>query len=380
MRKQKQLLWILPLFLALLSGILRAEFFPKAINNYELRAAQQMPVARWQSFAEGEYQKEVESALSDQIPFSQYFKKAYNELSSAYLQAVLRPIAAASPETVLQYRGYRIFQGYILYSRADFQEQKAGYAAVIESFNRAMAENPDTDFAFYLIETDSDCDVLSGKKNPCYETLVRGLALPEEKIGRLPVEGFEDFRRNFRRTDHHWNHRGSYQGYLDVLKLLQVEDRPLAPAEERCVDEHYAGTKASTARLPRFREKADVYFFDYPELGAVYGDEESYRAGSGESFSYGLFYGGDEAELMFDTGLSGRENLLVIGDSFDNAILKLLASHFHRTFSVDLRYYRDQNQGRSLDLSAYIRDHRIDRVLVIGSNFLYSSAEFAVRS
>ena len=165
-----------------------------------------------------------------------------------------------------------------------------------------------------------------------------------------------------------------------MLTLLQVEEAPLVPTEERCVDDHYAGTKAATARLPQFRETVEVYTFDYPELGVSYGDERSFLLGSGERFSYGLFYGEDEAELVFNTGREGRENLLVIGDSFDNAILKLLASHFHRTFSLDLRYYRDQNTGEAPDLSAYIRDNRIDRVLVIGSNFLYSNPEFAARS
>ena len=67
----------------------------------------------------------------------------------------------------------------------------------------------------------------------------------------------------------------------------------------------------------------------------------------------------------------------MIGDSYDNAILKLLASHFGKTCSIDLRYYLTGEDG--FDIAAYIRRHEIGQVLVVGSTFLYRDPTFAVR-
>lgn len=60
--------------------------------------------------------------------------------------------------------------------------------------------------------------------------------------------------------------------------------------------------------------------------GEPAGDYGRQDAVPGElALSYGAFYGGDDGEIIFDTGRTDRGNLLVIGESYDNAILKLLA-------------------------------------------------------
>lgn len=56
----------------------------------------------------------------------------------------------------------------------------------------------------------------------------------------------------------------------------------------------------------------------------------------------------------------------MIGESFDNAILKLLASHYDNLYSVDLRYY-EHSMGTTFDFSAYTAEHEISNVLLIGN-------------
>lgn len=82
---------------------------------------------------------------------------------------------------------------------------------------------------------------------------------------------------------------------------------------------------------------------------------------------------------IFDTGRTDRENVLVIGESYDNAILKLLASHFGRTYSVDLRYYRNY-LGSDFSLSDYLRRNSITKVLLIGNVDYYISPDFALEN
>ena len=107
-----------------------------------------------------------------------------------------------------------------------------------------------------------------------------------------------------------------------------------------------------------------------------YGDQANFLAGTSEkNLSYGGFYGGDEGEVIFSTGTTDRGSLLVIGDSFDNAILKLLASHYDTLYSVDLRYYA-HSMGRPFDLTAYTQAHGITNVLLLGNIDYFSQDTF----
>jgi len=114
--------------------------------------------------------------------------------------------------------------------------------------------------------------------------------------------------------------------------------------------------------------------------GEPAGDYGRQDAVPGElALSYGAFYGGDDGEIIFDTGRTDRGNLLVIGESYDNAILKLLASHFDRTYSVDLRYYRNY-MGSDFSLGDYLRRNNITKVLLIGNVDYYISPDFALEN
>ena len=377
MKKPVQLCLIALIWLCLIAGLVRAAALPKPINEYELRPARQLPPLSWDSYASGSFQDGVEAALTDQLPLSQYLKKAYNLASSYYLRLLIDPIARRDPELVVNYNGERLYQGYLLYPLSDFEQDRPLYDKVIDSYNRAAAELPDIPFTYYLIESDFLYDFIRGRSIPFYAYLRESLQVPEERIGRLELRDFDDYRRCFLRTDHHWTAQGSYQAYGELAELLGIREPLLQPVGERILPDSY-GTKAASARLPAFTERVQVYFFDYPDLGVRYGSEEQYRDGSLSAFSYGIFYGADEAEIVFDTGRPERETLLVLGDSYDNAILKLLASHFNKTYSVDLRYYPCGEDG--FDLADYVRRNGIDRVLVVGSMLFFQDGSFAVRS
>ena len=79
--------------------------------------------------------------------------------------------------------------------------------------------------------------------------------------------------------------------------------------------------------------------------------------------------------MIFSTGQTGRENLLVLGESYDNAVLKLLASHFNNTSSVDLRYY-EAYMGKKFSFSDYVKEHGITQVLLIGNIDYFIMDEF----
>ena len=93
------------------------------------------------------------------------------------------------------------------------------------------------------------------------------------------------------------------------------------------------------------------------------------------NLKYGLFYGGDEGEIIFDTGRKNRPSILIFGNSFDNAILKLIAGHFNKTYSIDLRHY-EKTMGKPFLIDEYMKTHIIDKVLFIGNQDILKQKEF----
>ena len=68
----------------------------------------------------------------------------------------------------------------------------------------------------------------------------------------------------------------------------------------------------------------------------------------------------------------------MIGESYDNAINELLASHFNHTYNVDLRNYEREN-GKPFNLDAFVTEHSIDRILLIGNIDYYVMEEFNLK-
>ena len=78
-----------------------------------------------------------------------------------------------------------------------------------------------------------------------------------------------------------------------------------------------------------------------------------------------MFYGGDWGEIVFETDREDRENLLVLTNSYGSPMRRLLSQHFHRTYFVDLRFYKGHT-GRNFKLRSYIKEHDIDKILILG--------------
>jgi len=383
MKKLLQYAFLLGLLSFLALSLVRTIFFPKEINYYENRYAETINAFTLQSFADGSFQKSVEKALSDQVLFSQTFKKAYNTYTSQFVKTLSQPILNVIPNRYvvlgdqLLYGSQNImFPPRTLNTQAEALEEKAA------DYNAVFADYPDVEFYLYFIEKDTDINFETGARMEAFAYLTERLNLQADHAGCFRVDSFEQFESWFFRTDHHWNAEGSLEGYRQVMAMLKPSEPTLAPVGKMILEEPFSGSKA-TGVLASFSEEMTVYRYDYPDMTVHvngqymldYGHQELFLSGEGEGLSYGSFYGEDYGEITFDTGTEGRGNLLVIGESFDNAILKLLASHYDHTYSVDLRYYQPHN-GKDFHLETYLAEQQIDTVLLIGNIDYYIMSDF----
>jgi len=379
------LMFIGIVMLFLVMGVFFALFFPSDVIEYENRKSEQIVPLTADSFFDGSFADSVEKALADNVLFAVEMKKTYNDINSAFVSAFTNATVAGC-DIYVKLGEYYLFKGdYILYppSKPEYVNHKIIKRA--SDYNRMINKYPELDFYVYYVERESDINFETGEKVGTYELLCENLDLPPQRAARFEITDFEQFTKYFYKTDHHWNADGSYKGYTEILKLLECEDVPLKAAYTVTFPNEYVGAKVRTN--PKARGYTDAFSVNrylFPEMtvtmvGGIpaydYGEQEHWLYSKPEHSTYNEYYGDDFGEVVFDTQLNTRENLLVIGESYDNAVLKLLASHFNRTHAIDLRFY-EPYMNEKFDFDAYVKDNDIDKVLLVGAVDYFVTDEF----
>jgi len=377
--------FILFLLAVMVTGLIVTVFFPHEINQYENRYANKIKTPTLSSIGDQSFQDSIEDALSDQIPLAEKAKAAYNLATSGYLNRVLSPIIKLAPPKYVPYSSLWLFgDENIVYPSQKFHYVEGILNDRAELLNSVFEKNPGFDFYVYYVEKDTDINFETGEKIATREHIVSQLNIPEENKGRFEVDSFDTFKEYFYKTDHHWNYKGSYKAYTECLSLLGIDEEPLEPIEEVNLGK-FSGSKGSAvgAGLDQFSDDLIVYTFYLPErtISSNGAALDSYTA-SIDKFddkdaviSYAAYYGTDIGELIFSTGDESKENIVIIGESYDNAILELLAGHFNNIYSIDLRHY-ERTVGEKFVLSEYTEGKDIDKVLLIGNSDFFTDDDF----
>ncbi len=367
--------------LILLTGFLTTVFIPSEINSYENRYANRLSQLTAASYADGSFQDAMESALSDQVQFAQLAKKCYNYAVSASAVPLISLLENVTHDYVYS-NGLAFYEGKIVYMQTGLDARRERLTAKAENLNSVIAAHPELDFYAYYIEKDTDLNFTTGERLGAREYVFSMLNIPEDRMGVYEIQSFAEFDERFYDTDHHWNYIGSYSGYRDVLSLIS-DDEPIEPAGVFHSGLRFVGSKAMSLGS-FYTDEMSIYRFDYAPMSISingtpaedYGQQDKLLLGELSCPTYGDVYGGDEGEIIFDTGRDG-ENILIIGESYDNAILRLLAGHFAETYSIDLRYY-ETAFGKKFDFDEYVSQHGITKVLFIGNVDYYVSEDFMI--
>lgn len=356
-------------------GFVRTAFFPKEINLYENRPANRLPAFTVSGYLDGTYQDGVETALNDQVNGAQTMKKGYHSVTKQILLKELSGILSHAENRYVGYGRMQIFDGsYITYAPKALSTISGDLDRRAQAMNELFSKLSHVEFFCFFVEKDTEMNLETNENTGACGYLFDQLSLDDAHKGSFSLGGAEDYKTRFFRTDHHWNHLGSYEGYCQALSLVS-DEAPLEPTGSATLDTPLSGAKAFIVGAGDiFTEPFTYYTFSMPPLTTTvngvsadsYGSADKFISGTTDKdLSYGAFYGGDCGELILDTGNTEKENLLVIGDSFDNAILKLLASHFNITYSLDPRYYEPWTEG-TFSLDDYLQSHDISKVLMIG--------------
>ena len=274
--------------------------------------------------------------------------------------------------------------GYTVEYRYDYETMlPQTMQAYIDNYN-AMLGGDEIDVYFYFVNNSRSMDFtadLSGE-NDIYVDLMSRLTCVDHHAA-LEMHSMADYEALFYQTDHHWNHVGAQRGYEEILQLLGVTDEPHQPVEEVVFDAVYNGSYVKRTGVKNATELFAVYRYDLPEVKVTVngrmkkiGRADAYFSGKYSkdilATHYATFYGGDFGEIVYDTGMTDRENLLILCNSYGCSVRELVGRHFNKTYVVDLREYMSQT-GKSMKIHEYLEKNNITKVLILGdvSYFLY---------
>lgn len=377
------ILFLISLGIILILTVISVVFFKKTINYYENRSSYYFSAPTIENIKSGEFQKSFELALSDQILMSSRVKKIYNFFNNyvniLFSNFVFKTycndnyIKTTSNSITFGCDNNLVYEPIYITS-----DNKSLFDNRISNINNLINKSPVPIYTYY-IEKDTDINFKNNEKTNVSGYIYKNI-LDKSNFNVFNINNFSEFQNYFYKTDHHWNYMGSYEAYKDLANTLNLGE-VIKSSVIKCNNSKFSGSKASIAGSSYiYKEDFCAYVFDFPEHITYINGEKVNDYGSQNNFemnniSYGMYYGGDDAEIIFDYNNPTKENILIIGESYDNAILKLISTHYNKTFSVDLRHYERQF-GKKFNYLEYIKKNNINKTLLIGNIDFYRSQDF----
>lgn len=323
-----------------------ASFFllpQKSFSESENRRLTQWRAPSWQSVLDGSFSKELGEVCRDQFPLRSRWiaAKAYGEL-----------LLGKRENNGILWGA----DGYLM-ARDEY-----GDLTVAEENLRAAAEYPDAvtvwiprsaDVMTENLPQDYPADAASGLLS-----LLDGRGiLPHKSLREAAKEGKEVYYR----TDHHLTSEGAYLVYRSLGEALGYAPVERETFDVQTVSESFLGSADSAVggiapradRVELFRYEGDEEFLvTEPTTGERREGFYDWTALERKDH-YEIFLGGNFAHLRVEHESEERPRLLLIKDSFANAVVPFLARHFDLEI-IDLRYLSDE-----------ITVERCDRMLIL---------------
>lgn len=362
-----------------------------------------LPTPSIAGISSGEFQSLTEAGLREQLPGMVPLVRGHGAASRAVYRAGLAlvpagwaPLAPVADGTVEALMPARLSGVPVFY----YASAEAGLRAAAARYNQLARESPER--RFYVLYVPAVCDLLAsaGVFVPSVVRLLEGDRNTKSFRQQLqPDVAFTSLGEDlsvsdaidlYYRSDHHPNTRGAYHGYRQLYELFRRQigslDPPLEPT--RWFTFPNAVFRGTLARLGAgyLGVEDSVTGVEFKQAAALSATVAGWPAGtlrpslplslapvppggvSAFENYYTSYCGGDFGLVTLESRPARGGVLLVVGDSNDNCMTTMLASHFSTSYFVDPRYYV-RDTGGEFSLGAFVRDHAVTDVVFIGGRW-----------
>jgi hypothetical protein len=205
------------------------------------------------------------------------------------------------------------------------------------------------------------------------------------------IELYNFFKKNFTqtelekmyfKTDHHWNGEAGYQAYKKIITEMMNESVTIDQKSEISFSDYKECNNDSSFMGSYNKKIYGLVAESQNELVCRYVPKDESKLISfeatdrkGKTFksqdelfgtrmkkndtTYAGIFSNDVAQIKFKYNTSNQINLLILKDSYANAIVPNIAQHFANTHVIDIRHYEE------MDVYEYIKKYDINTVLLL---------------
>ena len=160
------------------------------------------------------------------------------------------------------------------------------------------------------------------------------------------------------KTDHHWTADGAYIAYLSLAESLGFTPYAQSEFAREAVSTDFLGSTYSKSGLYSAQSDSIVLYRYAEDSSLTVHNRESGTVENGlyhldklsKKDKYLVFLGGNYAHISITDGSGTRPSLLIVKDSYANALIPFLARHFDLEI-IDPRYYRGSISDLTKSLS-----------------------------
>ena len=175
---------------------------------------------------------------------------------------------------------------------------------------------------------------------------IDSIAVMQQAAQMFDELSLNDSAQLYYRTDHHWTTAGAYVAYKAWALTAGFEPTKPEDFVREVVSTSFYGTTWSRAHVPQIApDSIEVWRHAGQENLAIFrnGSQNADGALLYPSFlnkkdQYAYFLGGNDAVADIQTQAGTGRTLLVIKDSYANALVPFLVCHFDRILLIDPRY------------------------------------------
>jgi len=166
-------------------------------------------------------------------------------------------------------------------------------------------------------------------------------SLLHEKITRVDAHGFLSEHSEeyiFFRTDHHWTALGAYYAYLAFAEAAGHDPVKIENYVENAI-EGFVGSLAVGTRNRTILSCPDTIYFYTINNGTELSINMHTIPADLSTLSYRIFLSGDRDIYSFTTSNINGRTLVVVKDSFANAMIPWIAPHYETIVVIDPRQF-----------------------------------------
>ena len=340
----------------LVVGMLFSFLYPKkGFSAAENRSLQTRPSFSETGLLDGSFQKTMEQYLSDQFPGRDRWMSLRSDVM--YLSNARQIDDVYITEDGRLLRAFKV--------KDTIGEENLSY------INRFAENHSECKHAFMLVPDaiafygNNNINPAEPSQSDQYQKLSKML---DQKIRLVDVWKILSQHKNediYFRSDHHWTAQGALYG------AEQLVEKEISGFHSVIGNHGFYGSLARSAAWYHEKDVLELLLPDKPLYYTVCNLENKEVKTSlyepdalKKADPYTVFFGGNFPALRIDTANANGKKLLIVKDSYANALVPYLIEYYEKIVIVDPRYYYD-------DLSSLMKSEGINQTL-----FLFSMNTF----